>query len=182
VNNPANRGGRSPRFLVLLYDESCPLCRRLKAILATRRPLVPVHLVPVGSAQAQQLFPTLDLDRARNVLTVIDDAGALYESDAAWLVCLWAIPGLRPAANHFARGWRRGVFRTATDVVDAVRQIGRKPGSAYPGLDVAGQETVKAFDRKRHECDGESCPAGLPEWLGDNSTEPGPADPNRWRA
>ncbi len=156
------RGRRAPRFLVLLFDESCPLCRKLKAILATRRPLVPIHLVAVGSAPAAELFPDLDLGRARDVLTVVDDSGTFYEGDAAWIVCLWALPGLRSAATHLSSSWRRTLLGAGLDGLNRVRKIGRDKGAPiapYPVTDASGHEQKSADD-----CD-ENCPTGLPGWL-----------------
>jgi predicted DCC family thiol-disulfide oxidoreductase YuxK len=156
------RGRRAPRFLVLLFDESCPLCRKLKAILATRRPLVPIHLVAVGSDRAVQLFPNLDLTRARDVLTVVDDSGTFYEGDAAWIVCLWALPGMRTAANHVSSGWRRRLLGSGLDGVNRVRKIGRdehRPIAPYSVPDASDRERTSPED-----CDG-NCPVGLPPWL-----------------
>lgn len=148
-----NRGRRTPRFLVLLFDESCPLCRTLRTLLSTRRPIVAIHLVGVGSPLAAKLFPDLDLAAARETLTVVDDVGTLYQGDAAWIVCAWALPGLRGAADHFATGWRRNVVRAGANTLNKVRQFGR---ATYPEPDAESDERACA----------DSCPSGLPSWLG----------------
>ena len=153
-----NRGRRSPRFLVLLFDESCPLCRTLRKFLSTRRPIVPIHLVPVGSPRAAELFPGLDLRRAREKLTVVDDVGDLYEGDAAWIVCGWALPALRGLAEHVSSGWRRSLVQSGVRTLNTLRLVGRDPYPERGAEDVEQVEQVAACT--------DSCPAGLPSWLG----------------
>jgi predicted DCC family thiol-disulfide oxidoreductase YuxK len=154
--------GQSPRFLVLLFDESCPLCRRLRSILSKRRPTVPIYLVAVGSPRAAELFPVLDLRRAREILTVVDDSGRLYEGDAAWIVCAWALPALRGFAEHVSTGWRRRIVRSGADALNAIRLIGRDPYPESSGKDV--EAAVECAD---------SCPVGLPSCLASNDVGPG---------
>jgi predicted DCC family thiol-disulfide oxidoreductase YuxK len=150
-----NRGAaqrRAPRFLTLLFDETCPLCRTLKSFLAGRKPIVPIELVAVGSPAAIAKFPLLDQVRAREILTVIDDSGLVYEADAAWLMCGWAIPGLRSTAEHLSTPLRRKVFRHSVAVVNRVRLLGRDP---YPSNDVP-------LNAANDSCETEACPVGFP--------------------
>ena len=111
--------------------------------------MVPLNLVAVGSPAAVARFPQ-DQVKAREVLTVVDDSGLVYEGDAAWIVCAWALPGLHGAANLLSSGARRTMFRGVLRVVDAVRQVGRTP---YPRDD----ESVET-----QACVDENCPVGLP--------------------
>ena len=163
-----NRRRRSPRFLVLLFDESCPLCRTLRKFLSTRRPIVPIHLVPVGSPRAAELFPDLDLRRAREILTVVDDVGHLYEGDAAWIVCAWALPALRGLAEHVSTGWRRSLVQSGASALNTLRLVGRDP---YPEPGVEDVEQAAAC--------ADSCPVGLPSWLGTDVERSGDAGGER---
>ena len=156
------RGRRTPRSLTLLYDDSCPMCRTLRGFLAGRRPIVPLSLVAVGSPTAVALFPALDQVRAREVLTVVDDVGLLYEGDAGWLMCAWALPGLHAVSGTASSGVRRTLFRAAVHAVDVVRQVGRSPrpdaSAPYP----LGDGPVPTAGS---ECGDSVCPVGFPETI-----------------
>lgn len=118
-----------------------------------------MSLVAVGSPTAVALFPALDQVRAQEVLTVVDDVGLLYEGDAAWLICAWALPGLHAVSGTVSSGVRRTLFRGAVHAADAVRQIGRPlrqdVAASYPLGD--GQPPSAAS-----ECSDSVCPVGFP--------------------
>ncbi|MFJ2179520.1 hypothetical protein ACIOJG_02750 [Streptomyces anulatus] len=58
---PYAAGGPAPvRRLTVLYDAQCPLCVHLRHWLQRQRQLVPLDLVPAGSAEARRRFPELD--------------------------------------------------------------------------------------------------------------------------
>ncbi|MEY9962816.1 putative DCC family thiol-disulfide oxidoreductase YuxK [Streptacidiphilus sp. MAP12-16] len=90
------------RRLTVLYDQGCPLCRHVRGWLERQWQLVPLDFVPAGSPQAQQRFPALDHARTLREITVVGDAGQLYEGSAAWVVCLWALHGYRAMAHRFS--------------------------------------------------------------------------------
>jgi hypothetical protein len=150
------------------------MCRTLRGFLAGRRPLVPLSLVAVGSPAAVALFPDLDQARAREVLTVIDDVGLLYEGDAAWLICAWALPGLHAVSGGASSGVRRTMFRSAVHVADVVRQVGRSPRrdatAPYPLGN--GSASSHPTDGSRApgapECGDTVCPVGFPQAIAIN--------------
>src|SRR3954471_23681263 len=115
-------GGRNGHTgLTVLYDERCPLCRRLRAWLASQATNLPVDFVAAASAEARRRFPDLDHERTTTVLTVVARNGAVYESERAWLVCAWALPRWQPVAEHFGSRRRLRWVRLAARVVDGHR-------------------------------------------------------------
>jgi len=109
------------RSLTVLYDERCPLCRRLKAWLAGQATLVPVRFVPAGGEAARRRFPELDHERTTTVLTVVTERGEVYEGERAWLVCGWALPAWQPLAERFSGRRGRRAAALAARAVDAYR-------------------------------------------------------------
>ncbi|MEW2067419.1 DCC1-like thiol-disulfide oxidoreductase family protein [Streptomyces sp. NPDC007346] len=100
------------RRLTVLYDAQCPLCTHLRHWLGRQRQLVPLDLVPVGSAEARRRFPELDPASTYAEITAVGDLGQVYLGASAWIVCLWALAEYRskahwlttPAGAPFARG------------------------------------------------------------------------------
>ncbi len=100
------------RRLTVLYDERCPLCLHLRGWLQRQRQLVPLDLVPAGSAEAVRRFPALDHAATLREITAVGDLGQVYREAAAWIVCLWALAAYRsrahwlttPAGQPFVRG------------------------------------------------------------------------------
>ncbi|MFE9696925.1 thiol-disulfide oxidoreductase DCC family protein [Streptomyces sp. NPDC006270] len=98
--------------LTVLHDAHCPLCVHLRHWLQRQRQLVPLDLVPAGSAEAWRRFPELDHAATLREITVIGDLGQVYRETSAWIVCLWALASYRarahwlttPAGRPFARG------------------------------------------------------------------------------
>ena len=104
---------RAPRVLTVLYDADCQLCRSARGWLERQRTYIPLRFVPAGSATAARLYPALDAKATLREITVVDDAGMIYRSAKAWVMCLWATrehrdraralakPALWPAAKRF---------------------------------------------------------------------------------
>lgn len=111
--------------LTVLYDEGCPLCRRMRAWLAGQATLVPLQLLAAGSPCARARYPQLDHQRTKRVLTVVTAGGAVYEGERAWLVCAWALPRWQPIAELMGTRPRLLVVRTAARAVDRHRLRGR---------------------------------------------------------
>lgn len=108
--------------LAVLYDERCPLCRRLTRWLARQPTLLPVEVVAAGSAEARRRFPSLDHQRSTRVLTVVASDGAVYEEERAWLVCAWALPAWQPVAEGLGAGrFGRRVAAVSARAVDGYR-------------------------------------------------------------
>jgi predicted DCC family thiol-disulfide oxidoreductase YuxK len=107
-----------PGRLTVLYDGGCPLCRAAHRWLAGRAQLVPLEFVDARSAGARERYPTLDVLAD---VTVVADTGAVYQGDAAWLVCLWALDGYRSLAVRLAAPRLRPLARRVVNAAAAVR-------------------------------------------------------------
>jgi predicted DCC family thiol-disulfide oxidoreductase YuxK len=128
------RARRDGRSLTVLYDDRCPLCRRLKAWLGGQATLVPIEFLAAASPEARHRFPQLNHERTTTVLTVVSSGGAVYEGERAWLACGWALPGWQRVAAHFGGGFRLRLVRLGARAVDGYRHRRRlgAPGPAAP--------------------------------------------------
>ncbi|MFF3321482.1 thiol-disulfide oxidoreductase DCC family protein [Streptomyces sp. NPDC002889] len=103
AGNPNRTTVRTPvHSLTVLYDANCSLCVHLRNWLRRQKQLVPLEMVPAGSAEARRRYPRLDHERTLREITVIGDRGQLYTGPAAWIVCLWALSDHRPKAHWLA--------------------------------------------------------------------------------
>jgi predicted DCC family thiol-disulfide oxidoreductase YuxK len=114
-------GQRTPLALTVLYDERCPLCRRLRQWLGDQPTLSPIAFLAADSPEARARFPELDHARTTQTLTVVASDGAVYEGERAWLVCGWVLPGWQPLAEHLGTGVRLRLVRVATRLIDGYR-------------------------------------------------------------
>jgi len=124
-----------PPSFTVLYDQRCPLCRRLKSWLGSQATLVPIEFVSSGSTEARNRYPNLDHERTMTNLTVVATNGAVFEGERAWLACAWALPRWRPVAEHL--GSRPALL--AVKVI--ARAVGRHRRRNLTGLYGPGCET-----------------------------------------
>ncbi|MDT0377658.1 DCC1-like thiol-disulfide oxidoreductase family protein [Streptomyces sp. DSM 42041] len=101
------------RRLTVLYDAECGLCTYVRGWLARQRQLVPLELVPAGSARARDRFPYLDHATTLAEITVIGDGGQVYRGQSAWIVVLWALAEHRPTAHRLCTTVGAGLARSA---------------------------------------------------------------------
>jgi len=116
------------RWLTVLYDPNCPMCRAAKAWLDRQRQLVPLRFIPAGSDLARQVYPDLDHAATLRDVTVVDDNGGVYAADDAWIMCLWALDRYRSTAIRFSSPDRRPLARRAVVAATAVRRWPRPDG------------------------------------------------------
>ncbi|MFG2603702.1 thiol-disulfide oxidoreductase DCC family protein [Streptomyces sp. NPDC048514] len=104
VTTTQGRGATSAPVhgLTVLYDAECALCTHLRDWLARQPQLVPLRLVPAGSAEARGRFPGLGHSATLDELTVVGDLGQVYRGPRAWIVVLWALRAHRPLAHRLA--------------------------------------------------------------------------------
>lgn len=77
--------------LTVLYDPRCGLCRRARLWLESQPKHVSLEFIAAGSSEARQRYPDLDQGSTLRDLTVVGAGGELYQSEKAWLMCLWAL-------------------------------------------------------------------------------------------
>ncbi|AZQ36942.1 DUF393 domain-containing protein [Streptomyces cyaneochromogenes] len=90
------------RRLTVLYDADCSLCSFVRDWLVKQPQLVPLELVPAGSEEARRRHPGLDHGATLDEITVVGDAGQVYQGPAAWIVTLWALREHRPLAHRLS--------------------------------------------------------------------------------
>jgi predicted DCC family thiol-disulfide oxidoreductase YuxK len=116
------RGGVGDEIdLTVLYDDRCPLCRRLEHWMSAQSTLRPVTFLAAASAEARQRYPALDHERTTRVLTVVTSDGAVFEGERAWVVCAWALPVWQPLTEHATGRVRLRLVRLATRAIDGYR-------------------------------------------------------------
>lgn len=125
-------GTREQLTVTVLYDERCPLCRRLRAWLARRPTLHPITFVAAGSPEARRRFPRLDHPRTTRVLTVVTSDGAVYEGERAWLVCGWALPAWQPVTEGLGGPLRLRLVALAARTADVYRHRIAEPCTECP--------------------------------------------------
>ncbi|MFI9613008.1 thiol-disulfide oxidoreductase DCC family protein [Streptomyces sp. NPDC052023] len=119
------------RRLTVLYDAECALCAFLRDWLARQRQLVPLDLVPAGSAEALRRFPGLDHRTTLDDITVIGDGGQIYQGAAAWIVTLWALREHRSLAHRLSSPAGMRIAKGAA-LAAAKWRGGPWGGQAYP--------------------------------------------------
>ncbi|MFG2295055.1 thiol-disulfide oxidoreductase DCC family protein [Streptomyces sp. NPDC048603] len=118
--------------LTVLYDAQCPLCVHIRHWLLGQRQLVPIRLVPAGSAEARRRYPDLDHASTLREITVIGDSGQIWTGTDAFIVCLWALTEHRPKANWLATPAGRP-FARATMAAAAAWRGATRDGAAACG-------------------------------------------------
>lgn len=151
----AIRAAGPVRRLTVLYDPGCGLCTRVAGWLAKQRKLVPLDLVPVGSAEARRRFPALDHAATVNEITVVGDGGQVYRGDSAWVVCLWALSEHREFSHTLSTPAGRRLARAAVLAAAKYRGAGRhttRPaaGAGWAGTGRAGTGLVAPDSRGRY--------------------------------
>jgi predicted DCC family thiol-disulfide oxidoreductase YuxK len=100
--------------LYVLYDAQCGLCTWAKRWLIKQPALIDLRFIPVGSALAARLFPSVARpDEPSQELVVVSDQGGVYRNGSAWIMCLFALEAYRDWANRLAHPLLRPLARQA---------------------------------------------------------------------
>ncbi len=80
--------------LTVLYDQDCVLCQNCRIWLIRQRTFIKLRFIPLQSPQITEWFPQLEQCpdiNPREQLVVISDKGWVYQSQSAWIMCLYAL-------------------------------------------------------------------------------------------
>ncbi|MFJ4622520.1 thiol-disulfide oxidoreductase DCC family protein [Streptomyces sp. NPDC088812] len=150
------------RRLTVLHDPDCSLCAFLSDWLRRQRQLVPLELVPAGSAEAALRFPGLDHRATLDEITVVGDAGQVYRGAAAWIVTLWALREHRALAHRLSTpaGARlaRGAVLAAAEWRGTRQHRGGWGGSGYRRADGWSYDPARGWTHTSAACTDGHCP------------------------
>ena len=121
--------------LTVLTDPGCPLCRGFAEWLGRQPLLVPLEIVPAGSAEARRRFPARDPGPTLAEVTVVGAEGAGGTHEHAWVLCLWATRSYRGAAERLAHPRLLPLARGAAYTAAGLRHLladRSAPGGDYP--------------------------------------------------
>ena len=107
--------------LYVLYDPNCRLCMRIKGWLVRQPAYVAIHPIPMGSPQAERLFPALPQLGRSSELVVIGDDGGVYFGDHAWIMCLYALRDYRATAKRLSAPALQPLARAAFTFISRYR-------------------------------------------------------------
>jgi predicted DCC family thiol-disulfide oxidoreductase YuxK len=107
------------RYLTVVYDPECGLCKRISQWLQMQPKWIALRLVP--STLAARLYPALAPRIARQELVVVSDEGGVYLGDHAWLMCLYALRHYRSWAKRLSRPSLLPLSRSAFAVLSGNR-------------------------------------------------------------
>ncbi|MFI1763713.1 thiol-disulfide oxidoreductase DCC family protein [Streptomyces sp. NPDC020800] len=162
----ADRGaaGVPVRGLTVLYDAGCGLCTHLRNWLVRQPQLVPLELVPAGSAEARRRYPGLDHTATLDEVTVIGDSGQVYQASRAWIVVLWALREHRPLAHRLSTpaGARlaRGAVLAAAKWRGAQGHSRQWGGQTYPMADGWSYHPSTGWSHNPPSCSDGACATG----------------------
>jgi predicted DCC family thiol-disulfide oxidoreductase YuxK len=88
--------------LYVLYDSQCEFCRRCRIWLGRQPTYVPLVFLPFQSPEAECRFPGLRDLQPEKEIVVISDAGEVWQGEAAWVTCLWALCEYREWSQRLA--------------------------------------------------------------------------------
>lgn len=149
------------RFLTVLFDAHCGVCREARAWLERQPAFLPLEFVPAGSAAARERFPGLNHADTLRRLTVVSDRGAVYRGTGAWLMVLWALRGWRDRAITLSWPPLRPVVGAAVWLISALRTRTRCEGACGVGHAEAS-DLVRAARRAGAEWEARRAGARAP--------------------
>ncbi len=88
--------------LYILYDSHCELCRRCRVWLGQQPSYVKLIFLPFQAPEAECRFPTLRELHPDKEIVVVNEAGDVWQGEAAWVICLWALREYREWSQRLA--------------------------------------------------------------------------------
>ena len=94
-------GAGNPKSLVVLYDDSCALCRASAAFVEHQPKYVPIESLAAGSPEALERFGMIT-KVGKELVVIADDGRVWWGAPEAFLVSMWALVGFRRWAYRLA--------------------------------------------------------------------------------
>ena len=108
------------RKLFVLYDPDCGLCEAIRGWMLEQRSSFQIEIIASGSPRARTLFP--DIEANPDELVVIDDDGAVYRGDSAFIICLYALDAYRAWAQRLSTPILRPFARRTFEMLSKNRK------------------------------------------------------------
>lgn len=109
------------KSLTILYDAGCGFCCECKAWLESRDQTIPLEFLPLDSRGAARRYGELQKLRPGEQMLAISDAGEVWQGDAAWVMCLYALRDYRSLAAKLAHPLFRPLVKQAYRLVSSNR-------------------------------------------------------------
>jgi predicted DCC family thiol-disulfide oxidoreductase YuxK len=129
------------KYLSVLFDSECGLCRRCRDWLSRQPAFIPMVFIPLQSPDLEKKFPGITALHPNEQLLVISDSGEVYRGGSAWILCLWALREYRGAALRLATPQFRPLARLLCEhlsrhrsrISDFLCPTGLRPGRGPVG-------------------------------------------------
>jgi predicted DCC family thiol-disulfide oxidoreductase YuxK len=133
--------------LTILYDASCGLCHTLKMWMLQQDTFCELEFLASSSPFARSRYPTLAKVNPTQLIA-IDERGAVYRDDRAWIMCLYALRDHRAMALRLAAPTLQPLARRAWALVSRNRK------------QISGMLALEPEESLRRRISGESEPIG----------------------
>ena len=107
--------------LYVLYDGECALCRRCREWLGAQPAFVPLEFLPLQAPEVPCRFPGIERWGLAEQLTVVSDAGEVWQGAGAWIMCLYALRDYREWSQRLASPVLAPLARRAVELVSKNR-------------------------------------------------------------
>ncbi len=94
LSESADTDGDYPTSLVVLYDDSCALCRACAAFVEHQPKHVPIESLAAGSPEAKERFGMIT-HLGKELVVIADDGRVWWGAPEAFLTSMWALVGFR---------------------------------------------------------------------------------------
>ena len=155
------------RFLHVLYDPDCELCRRCRDWLAAQPKYLGMGFLAQGSDEAAAKFPALAPGPGEQVrdLIVVADTGEVYRNTDAWIMCFYALREYRPLSLRLAHPMLRPLARRAYEMVSRNRRWVSTWFTPRRRVSTdALAEQIRSHTSPRVKCERSTCRANGDAW------------------
>lgn len=109
------------KTLHVFFDARCGLCSRFRHWLERQPQFVEIRFTSYHDPEARRICPILDELNPEKKLVVMADTGEVYQGEAAWIICLWALENYRGLSMMLAGPRWRSLARRVCEFVSARR-------------------------------------------------------------